>query len=124
MNLELENDQIQRIINNYKKKVEYDYERYHTKIKHDPELMEKRRAAAKTHYNNNKEKKKEYYQKNKEKLRLHGLARYYKDNLDKLKEKYPLEYDMMVEYHIINPHHQTPNHLSPIPQPTSPSSLH
>ncbi len=124
MNLEIENEQIKKIIENYKKKLEYDYERYHNKIKNDPELMEKRREVARNHYNNNKDKKKEYYQKNKEKLRLSGLARYYKDDMEKLKQRYPLEYDMMVEYSIIPLHHPTPNLPSQIPQPTSPSSLH
>ena len=126
MNLELENDTIQRIINNYKKKVEYDHDRYHNKIKNDPELMEKRRELSREHYHNNKDKKKEYYQKNKERLRLHGLARYYKDDLDKLKKRYPLEYDLMIEYNIINiiPHHQIPSPPSQISQPTSSSSPH
>ena len=121
MNLELENEQIKKIVENYKKKIEYDYDRYHTKIKNDPELMEKRRELARQHYQNNKDKKKEYYKKNKEKLRLHGLARYYKDDLDKLKQRYPLEYDLIVEYNIIK---ETPNHDVPIPLTTSPSSLH
>ncbi len=123
MNLEIPNEHIKHIIDAYKKKIEYDHERYHNKIKNDPELMEKRRELARQHYKNNKDKKKEYYQKNKEKLRLHGLARYYKDDLNKLKQRYPLEYDLMIEYHII-PHHQIPNLPSPIPQPTSPSSPH
>ena len=119
MNLELENDTIQRIINNYKKKVEYDHDRYHNKIKNDPELMEKRRELSREHYHNNKEKKKEYYEKNKEKVRLQGLARYYKDEPDKLKQRYPLEYDLIIEYNLI-----PPNHDAQIPQTTSPSSLH
>ena len=120
----MENDQIKKIVENYKKKLEYDYDRYHTKIKNDPDLMEKRRELSRNHYNNNKDKKKDYYKKNKEKLRLHGLVRYYKDDLDKLKQRYPLEYDMMIEYSIIRIPHQIPNLENQIPQPTSPAVLH
>ena len=121
MNLEVSNDYLKHIIDAYKKKVEYDHDRYHNKIKHDPVLMEERRELSRQHYHKNKEKKKEYYQKNKEKLRLINFARYYKDDLDKLKQRYPLEYDLIVEYNIIK---ETPNHDVPIPLTTSPSSLH
>jgi hypothetical protein len=121
MNLEVPNEHLKHIIDAYKKKVEYDHDRYHNKVKHDPEQMEKRRELSRQHYHKNKEKKKEYYQKNKEKLRLINFARYYKDDLDKLKQRYPLEYDLIVEYNLIP---EPPNHDAPIPQTTSPSSLH
>ena len=121
MNLDLENEHIKHIIDAYKKKVDYDYDRYHNKVKHDPEKMEERRERSRKHYHNNKEKKKEYYEKNKEKVRLQGLARYYKDEPDKLKQRYPLEYDLIVEYNLIP---DPPHHDAPIPLTTSPSSLH
>ena len=119
MNLEIPNEHLKHIIDAYKKKEEYDYDRYHNKVKNDPDLMEKRRELSRNHYNDNKEKKKEYYKKNKEKVRLNNLARYYKDDPDKLKQRYPLEYDLIVEYNIINIiHGSTPSHDAPIPQTT------
>ena len=119
MDLELPNEMIKQIIANYKKKVEYDYDRYHNKVKHDPEKMEERRERSRKHYHNNKEKKKEYYEKNKEKVRLQGLARYYKDEPDKLKQRYPLEYDLIIEYNLIQLTQDTPNHDVHKPQTIS-----
>jgi len=101
MNLELHNDQIKSILESYKKKRQREILNYHTNIKNNPELMEKRRETARQHYNNNKEKKKEYYEKNKEHIRLQRLATYYKDDLSKLKTKYPMDYEVMVDLQII-----------------------
>ena len=64
-------------------------------------------------------KKREYYQKNKEKLRLINLARYYKDDLNKLKQRYPLEYDLIIEYNLIQLTQDTPNHDVHKPQTIS-----
>ena len=77
MNLELHNDHIKSILESYKKKRQREILNYHTKIKKNPDLMEKRRETARQHYHNNKEKKKEYYEKNKEHIRLQRLASYY-----------------------------------------------
>ena len=125
MNLEVSNDYLKHIIDAYKKKVEYDHDRYHNKIKHDPVKMEERRQISRDYYHNNKEKKAEYYEKNKERIRLKNLARYYKNDPDKLKQRYPLEYDMMIEYNLIHlPQDHLPTHDDPTSQTTSPSSLH
>jgi len=115
MNLEIDNDKLIEILNAYKRKVDYDYERYHTKIKDNEEEMEKRREISRNHYKNNKDKKKEYYQDNKQRVRLMSLKRYYKDRMDELQEKMPYEYEMMIEYSIISPPHQTPKeHENPV----------
>ena len=103
MDLEIDNDKLLEILNAYKKKVEYDYTRYHTKIKDNPEEMEKRRETSRNHYQNNKDKKKQYYEDNKQRVRLMSLRRYYKDRMDELKDKLPYEYEMMIEYNIISP---------------------
>lgn len=101
MNLELDNDQIKSILESYKKKREREKAHYHETIKHSDDLMEKRREISRNHYNKNKDKKREYYQKHKETIRLQRLATYYKDSLDKLQEKYPTEYDIMVDLDLI-----------------------
>ena len=101
MNLELDNDQIKSILESYKKKRERETANYHQTIKHSDDLMEKRREISRNHYNNNKQRKKEYYEKNKEHIRLQRLATYYKDSLDKLQEKYPMDYEVMVDLQII-----------------------
>ena len=101
MNLELHNDQIKNILQSYKKKREREIIHYHTTIKNDPELMERRRVVARNHYHNNKQKKQEYYQKNKEHIRLQRLAKYYKDDFQKLKNKYPMDYEVMVDLEIV-----------------------
>lgn len=109
MDLEIDNTKLIEILNAYKRKVDYDYNRYHTKIKDNPEEMEKRRVIARNHYQKNKDKKKAYYEDNKQRVRLMSLKRYYKDRMDELKEKMPFEYEMMIEYNIIpDPNHQTP----------------
>ena len=110
MDLEIDNAKLLEILNAYKKKVEYDYNRYHTKIKDNEEEMEKRREISRVHYLKNKDKKKEYYENNKQRSRLLSLKRYYKDRMDELKERLPFEYEMMIEYNIIqslHPPHQT-----------------
>ncbi len=108
MDLEIDNTKLIEILNAYKRKVDYDYERYHTKIKDNPEEMEKRREISRNHYQKNKDKKKQYYLENKQRVRLMSLRRYYKDRMDELKEKMPFEYEMMIEYNIISPPVQTP----------------
>jgi len=101
MNLELDNDQIKSILESYKKKREREKANYHETIKHRDDLMEKRREISRNHYNNNKEKKREYYQKHKETIRLQRLASYYKDDLSKLQEKYPIDYQVMIDLQMI-----------------------
>jgi len=96
-NMELEEIDIQRVLKQYKKRLEYERERYHTITKNDKKAMEKRRKVAREHYWRNRNKKKEYYQKNKEHLRLQRLAKEYKDRIDELKEKYPTEYSIIVD---------------------------
>jgi len=93
--LELDNDDIQRVLKQYKKRLDYERERYHTITKNDKKAMEKRRKVAREHYWRNRDKKKAYYQRNKEHLRLQRLAKQYKDRTDELKERYPTEYSII-----------------------------
>ncbi len=101
MSLELDSQEIANVLRSYKKKRDRERRIYHQVIKHNDVLMERRREIAREHYWKNKEKKKEYYEKNKEHIRLQRLASYYKDNLETLKDKYPLDYEVMVDLELL-----------------------
>ena len=78
-------EQIQKIVDQYKKQREREKIYYQEKKKNDEEFIKKNRERAKNHYEINKEKKKEKYEQNKDFRRVKALYYYYKKN-DKLDE--------------------------------------
>jgi len=95
--MEISDEQINRMMERYKKGLETKKQLYHDVKKHDPEFVAKNRERARLHYENNKDKKKQNYEKNKERNKLLNLFNYYKkkDMLDKLQDKYPEKYKQL-----------------------------
>tara|TARA_R110000744_G_scaffold102702_3_gene197305 strand:- start:724 stop:1029 length:306 start_codon:yes stop_codon:yes gene_type:complete len=85
--MSLNEDQILKIVNQYKKQREREKLYYQEKKKNDVEFIKKNRERARNHYLNNKEKKKDKYDENKEFRRVKALYYYYKkkDNLEKFR---------------------------------------
>ena len=71
--MSLNEDQIQKIVNQYKKQRERERLYYQDKKKNDEEFIKKNRERARNHYLNNKEKKKEKYDENKEFRKVKAL---------------------------------------------------
>ena len=96
---------IQKLLSNYKKKKEYDYQIYHNEKKLNPEFMKKNRERANKHYHNNKLERKEYYEKNKDLHKCKNLYYYYKnrDRLEEFKDKYEDKYNILVSMEFIKP---------------------
>ena len=96
--MELSQEQIDIIIQNYKKKRHREKEYYHKVKKTDEEFILKNRERAKNHYEAHKETKSILYQKNKDFLSSRQLYYYYKrkDNLKTFETKHPLKYQIMV----------------------------
>ena len=92
-------DQIEHILSQYKKNIQYNHDRYHNVRKNDEEYQKKNRERAKKHYELNKDKKKEYYKINREELNMKQRYRYYKskDNVEGYKTKFPDNYKKLVE---------------------------
>ncbi len=103
--MDLSNEQIANVLEKYKRKLEYDRNRYHNVKKLDTSFIEKNRERARNHYQNNKDKKKEYYQSNQEKNKLINQYYYYKrlNKLDVLESKYPDKYKKLCEMGKITP---------------------
>jgi len=87
----MEENQINHIIEQYKKKKDREYNNYHNVYKHSDEYMNKNRERAKIHYNKNIDKRKLSYEQNKELVKARSSYNYYKkiNNISKFKEKYP-----------------------------------
>lgn len=102
--VELTNEQIERILNNYKAKRERENKYYHEVQKNNEEFKIKNRQRAKNHYEKNKDKKKEKYEKNKIYLQAKALFNYYKkrDNLDIFKSKHEDKYNLLIEHNFID----------------------
>lgn len=109
---------INRVILQYKKKKEKEYNNYHDKNKLDPDYMQKNKDRAKNHYNLNKDKRKESYSQNKELVKARSSFYYYKKNnkLDTFKEKFPHHVELLIKYNTIK---GSPDLLllSPVPEP-------
>ena len=92
--MEYTDEQITRILNAHKKKLEYDRGRYH-KLKDNEEFKEKIKLHCKKKYERHREKiiekSLEYYHENKEIISLKNSYRYYNkiNNLEKFNTKYP-----------------------------------
>jgi len=99
MDINLTNEEIEKIINRYKNKKIREKQYYHTTLKDSEEFVKRNRARAKAHYENNKENKKEKYNNNKDFLKAKSLYNYYKkkDNLNVFKEKHKSKVDLLHE---------------------------
>lgn len=105
--MDLSNEQIEKVLEKYKKKLQYDRDRYHNVKKLDSTFMEKNRQRARNHYETNKDKKKEYYMNNRENKILINKFYYYNrlNKLDVLKDKYPDKYIKLCEMGKITENH-------------------
>ena len=101
--MNLTDEQIQKILESYKKKREKENTYYHEVSKNKDDFKIKNRARAKAHYENNKDKKKEKYNNNKELICAKNLYKYYekRDKLQIFEEKHPTKLDLLRENKII-----------------------
>ena len=94
---DMSEEQINKIIENYKQQKIKDKNRYEN-LKLNEDFKVKNRERARLHYEKNKDKKKQKYQDNKDILNAKSLLQYYKYNnkvnifKDKHKDKYELLY--------------------------------
>lgn len=101
--MDLSEEQIQRILENYKKKRIRENNYYHEVVKNKEDFILKNRARAKAHYEKNKDKKKEKYESNKDLISAKNLYKYYlkKDNVEKFKEKHQNKFELLSENNMI-----------------------
>lgn len=95
---------VDKIIQNYLKKREYDNSRYHSK-KNDPEYVKANRERASRWYADNREKKQQYYDNHKEIVKAKSQYKYWKDtkkDVEGFKEKYPERYFLLQNEGIIS----------------------
>ena len=99
----MDENSINRVIMQYKKKKEKEYNNYHNKNKLDPDYMAKNKERAKKHYNLNKDNRKESYNKNKDFIKARSSFYYYKKNnkLDVFKDKYPEHVEVLIKYNTL-----------------------
>ena len=109
---------INRVILQYKKKKEKEYNNYHNKNKLDPDYMQKNKDRAKNHYNLNKEKRKESYSQNKDLVKARSSYYYYLKNnkIDTFKSKFPHHVELLRKYNTIKGV-EDPLLLPPVPAP-------
>lgn len=101
--MNLTEQQIQKILEAYKKKREKENTYYHEVSKNKDEFKIKNRARAKAHYENNKDKKKEKYINNKELISAKNLYKYYekRERIEAFAEKHPAKMKLLRENNII-----------------------
>jgi ACT domain-containing protein len=99
--MELSDERIKNIINQYERKRTKERERYEL-IKDTDEFKNRNRERARNHYQLNKDKKKEKYDNNKEFMNSRSSYYYYKrmNKLDIFKEKYPNKVKILSENNI------------------------
>ena len=95
--MSLEDEQISKIIDQYKKTRERERKYYHEVKKNDEEFVKKNRERAKNHYQLNKEKRGEDYVANKEFFKCKALYYYYKrnDKCESFMEKHSEKVDIL-----------------------------
>ena len=98
-NLNLSNENILRILESYKEKRIYDKQRYHNKLKKNPEYMQKRRDTTADWIKNNPERHKKALEKSSERRKLQVKLNYYKktNQIDKFKTKFPILLEKCLE---------------------------
>ncbi len=101
--MDLTDEQIQKIIEQHKRRRAYDKERYHAVLKNDTAFVEKNRERARKHYEENAQKKLDNYAQNKDYLSARASYRYYmKTNRAELfKDKHPDKYQILVDRGVI-----------------------
>ncbi len=99
----MDEQQINKVIQQYKNKKEKEYNNYHLKNKLDPEYMQKNKDRAKNHYNLNKQKRADTYKKNKDLIKARSSYYYYLKNnkLDIFKDKFPQHVEILKKNNII-----------------------
>jgi hypothetical protein len=98
-------EQINKILTNYKNKRDRENKYYHDVTKNSEDFKIKNRERAKAHYHNKgKDMKKDRYEENKELLRVKSLYNYYKkkDNIEGFKEKHFDKYQLLLNSTVIN----------------------
>ena len=97
------NDQIKKIMNQYKKKRERESKNYHEKLKCDDEWCKKNKERALKHYYQNIDKNKEKYKKDKDFVNSRSMYSYYKriNKIDVFKDKYPEKVELLKSRGII-----------------------
>ena len=95
--MNLTEEQIEKILESYKKKRMKENNYYHEVSKNRDDFKIKNRARAKEHYDKNKDAKKEKYQNNKDLICAKNLFKYYekRDKIETFKEKHPLKWDLI-----------------------------
>lgn len=95
----MDDQKIQKILDNHKKMLAKSKEKYHTVRKLDPMFMAENRQRANEWYKQNKDKRKEHYEKNRDLLNSKTQYHYYKnrDNLPLFKQRHPEKYTLLVE---------------------------
>lgn len=93
----MDETQINKIIEQYKKTKQKQHDNYHNKYKLDEDFIKRNRDRAKEHYNLNIEKRRNNYNNNKEYAKARSSYNYYKriNKLDKFMDKYPERYKMI-----------------------------
>ena len=91
------NDEILKIIEQYKKARERDKKQYQ-KHKDDPEFIEQNRIRANAYYQQNKWKVTQKYAEDTEYIKCRSLCIYYKTNhtLEIFKERWPKKYELLL----------------------------
>jgi len=97
------NEQITKIMNQYKKKRERESKNYHEKLKCDEVWCKENKERALKHYYKNIDKNKEKYKKDKDFVNSRSMYSYYKriNKIDIFKEKYPEKVELLKSRGII-----------------------
>jgi len=102
--MDLTEEQISKILENYKNKRIRENKYYHEVTKNNEDFIKKNRERAKNHYHNGyKEKKKNNYNDNKEIMKNKSLYNYYKrnDKIEIFKERHKDKYENLMDKGLI-----------------------
>tara|TARA_R110002012_G_scaffold68447_4_gene178034 strand:+ start:377 stop:736 length:360 start_codon:yes stop_codon:yes gene_type:complete len=97
------NEQIKKVMEQYKKKRERENKNYHNKLKSDEEWCKGNKERALNHYYKNIDKNKEKYKKDKDFVNSRSMYSYYKrtNKIDVFKDKYPEKVELLKSRGII-----------------------
>ena len=103
--MEISDELIQKLLADHKKRKEYERDRYHNKLKLDPEFVEKNRQRAREHYAKNKKKKHAYYESKQALNNARSNYRYYvrAGRESEFQARQPEKYDLLVKEGFIHP---------------------
>jgi len=90
-------EEIIKVLQYYKEKREYDRNRYHNYLKHDPEWVLKQQKFNRESYHKNRDKRLEYNHRNKDTINTKNLYRWYHKNnrQEEFKLKFPDKYKLL-----------------------------